>query len=268
MYDVHEHVQNDIMSKRHLPRPLRRVVALASLVAEKLGGLWFDAIVTVSPEMAVRFPNRKTYLVRNFPILDSFQSTMADKPLRERLCRIGYIGTIARDREAIDLAKAVRTVANKHRVKLVLVGRFSPPELEAEIRQIVPEDSLEIVGWLDQPAIPNFMANLGIGVHCISNKHPNAEFAHATKVFEYMATGLPQIVSDQKINRDVVDSARCGLSVPADDAKALADAILYLMEHADEAEAMGVHGRRASAQYSWATEEAELLRCYDDILRR
>ena len=82
------------------------------------------------------------------------------------------------------------------------------------------------------------------------------------KFFEYMAAGLlPVIVpSYSEEIRKIVEAERCGLLVDCEKAEEIADAIVYLREHPEEAREMGRRGREAFlARHNWSGEGALML---------
>ena len=91
--------------------------------------------------------------------------------------------------------------------------------------------------------------------------------AQPTKVYEYMAAGLPVIASDFPRWRAIVEDSGCGLCVDPGDAGALARAIAWILDHPQEANAMGANGRRAvETRYSWESEARTLAGLYEAVL--
>lgn len=91
--------------------------------------------------------------------------------------------------------------------------------------------------------------------------------SYTTKLFEYMALGLPVITADFPLYRDVVERHECGFCVSPYDPAQLAKALRFLIEHPTEARLMGERGRRAVEQYyNWTTEAQKLFDFYTLIL--
>ena len=87
------------------------------------------------------------------------------------------------------------------------------------------------------------------------------------KLFEYMACGLPVIISDFPANRTVVAGADCGILVDPTDVEAVAAAIARLSADPAEARRLGANGRRAfETQYNWQTLEQKLLALYEELV--
>ena len=66
---------------------------------------------------------------------------------------------------------------------------------------------------------------------------------YPNKIFDYMAARRPTILAIDGVIRDVVEAAQAGIFVPPGDDAQLAEAARYLLDHQDEATAMGNRGR-------------------------
>ncbi|NQE46659.1 Trehalose synthase [ANME-1 cluster archaeon GoMg2] len=90
--------------------------------------------------------------------------------------------------------------------------------------------------------------------------------AVSIKVFEYMLCGLPVVASNFPELRKVVKEADCGILVDPTNVDEITDAILYLLEHPEEAKRMGENGRRAVEEnYNWEQMEEKLLKLYEGL---
>ena len=79
-----------------------------------------------------------------------------------------------------------------------------------------------------------------------------------------MAAGLPLIASDFPLWRQIVDRVGCGLLVDPLDPAAIADAIQWVLDNPEEAQAMGERGRLAiQERYNWTIEGAKLIELYE-----
>lgn len=71
----------------------------------------------------------------------------------------------------------------------------------------------------------------------------------SNKLFDYMATGKPIVMSGRPAN-DIVNKIGCGISVPPENAKELADAIIKLYRmHSGARAKMGQRGRKYVEEY-------------------
>ena len=72
--------------------------------------------------------------------------------------------------------------------------------------------------------------------------------ASSNVIMETMAAGKPIVATDVPGNRELIDDGTTGLLVPPQNPEALAAAMLRLLQHPSEAQAMGVRGRGRVAQ--------------------
>jgi glycosyltransferase involved in cell wall biosynthesis len=121
-------------------------------------------------------------------------------------------------------------------------------------------------GWLPYAELPLRLAAGQAGIVCFLPE-PNNVNSGPTKLFEYMALGLPVIASHFPMWREVVEGNECGLCVDPADPRAIAAAMTWLAEHPAEAAAMGERGRAAVlATYNWEAEGERLMQAYERLL--
>jgi glycosyltransferase involved in cell wall biosynthesis len=78
-----------------------------------------------------------------------------------------------------------------------------------------------------------------------------------------MAAGLPVIVSDFPLWREIVMSAGCGFVVNPFEIESITEKMQYLFENHEAAEEMGRRGQQAAAAYyNWQTESDSLIHFY------
>ena len=262
VYDVHEDMPTQIMSKSWLPAWLRRPVARAVSGLERLAGHAFSAVVAATPAIAGRFPPEKTVLVRNYPLLREFSGSGV--PYADRSPDFAYIGVIATIRGArtmIDAAAQLRPGA-----RLLIAGNYSPPALRAELAVMPGWGAVVEQGWLDRAEIEALLGRVRAGL-VVLQPTPNYIDSLPVKLFEYMAAGIPVVASDFPLWRTIVEDAGCGLLVDPSDPAAVADAMKRLLDDPEEAALMGARGKEAVRdRYSFAEEAERLVELYGRLL--
>jgi len=158
-------------------------------------------------------------------------------------------------------------ILKKEDVKLILCGSFSPSSYEKEIRNLKGFEKVEYISWVKQEVAYSLMCAADVG---IVNFLPVPNYINAmpNKLFEYMLAGLPVIASNFPLWKEIIENNKCGICVDPLSPKEIADAIIYLMEHVDEAKKMGENGRKAVIEkYNWENEGEKLLNLYMEILK-
>ena len=264
VYDVHEDLPRQVLTKYWIPAIARRPVAWAAAVTEWLAARVFDAIVAAEPKIAGRFPVHKTVLVRNYPIADELVKPETI-PYDKRPPHFAYIGGISTLRGILEITSAL-SLTEKKDTRLRLAGVFQPAGLKAEVETLPGWQQVEYSGWADRAQVADILGSVRAGLAIL---HPTPKYLDAwpTKMFEYMSVGLPVIVSDFPLWRRIVDDAGCGLLVDPLDQQAIAGAMQWVLDHPAEAAAMGRRGRTAvEKDYNWETEVEKLVALYDKLL--
>lgn len=266
--DVHEDLPRDIQEVREwIPKPLRRAVAQLASFVEAASAPLFDAIVAVTPPIAERFPDDLTILVRNYPRLEPFER--ACLPYQERPPNVVYAGLITVERGVLTLEAAMENLDERLETTLLMAGRIEPGNLRERLRHYPSSDRVSYLGMIDTDEIPYLLGRRSrIGVALYARRRSFIE-AIPTKLFEYMAAGLPVVVSDIEGWADIVREEECGLLVDPANPVQVAAAIEYLLTHLGDAAEMGRRGQKAArAKYRWENEGRKLVELYGDLLGR
>ena len=260
VYDVREEFAFDIRYKQWIPELLRRPLSLAYRASEMAFTRVFDRVIAATPAIARNYPADKTRCVRNFPWSQQFRRAEG-LPYEEREPIAIYVGVLADNRGLREMTEAVELAAKTVPIKLVLAGPVNSGT-NAEFLPKGDNGLFECKGNLDFSLIPRLLARARIGLivmHPMVNKLESLP----VKLFEYMAAGLPVVVSDLPLWRHIVQSSQCGLVVDPLNPAAVAEALVWLLRHPAEAVEMGRNGQRAVAeQYNWEHEAECLIATY------
>jgi glycosyltransferase involved in cell wall biosynthesis len=267
IYDVHEDVPAQVLSKTWIRPRLRAPVARAVDFFERLGARLFDGIIVANPPHRRRFPQSKTEVVRNLPVLEEF---VEDKPIpySSRASAIAYVGDLTHVRGAKEMIHAIALMPDELEARLWLAGRFSDPGLEAACRALPGWSRVDFLGWQSRPEVAALLGRARVGL-VLLQPVPHYQSNYPVKLFEYMAAGLPVVASDLPNCRQVVEDTGCGLVVDPLDTAAIAKAVQWLLENPSEAEEMGRRGRRAvEERHNWNSEGQKLVRYYERFRER
>lgn len=265
VYDAHEDLPRDLLSKHWIPRRLRRPVSRVAEAAEAVASRLLTGVIAATPVIGRRFPARRSAVVNNFPPTGEISPELGP-PLGERKPLVLYTGDLAEIRGTRQMVEAIAQVPGALGARLLVLGRFTSEPLRLEVERLPGWEHVEFRGWCGWEEVRGALGAAQIGL-VLYYPEPNYVEAQPRKLFEYMAAGLPVIVSDFPYWRSIVEETGCGLTVDPFEPGQAADAISWLLAHPSEAAAMGHRGRQAALKrYCWRAEATKLLAFYDRLL--
>lgn len=263
IYDVHEDVPQQILTKHWIPAPLRRPAAFAFNVWEKLAARACDAVAVATEGIAEKFRGLNPIVIHNYPDLRMLPNL---SPVPKERDVLVYVGGISKLRGAVEMVRALEYLAHIDNLRLELIGRFEPPELERELQTLSGYQRVRFLGWLSWKEAWEHAEIADIGL-VLFLPAPNHEKSLPNKLFEYLAAGLPVVASNFPLWKEIVEGNNCGLCVDPLDPRKIAAAIEYLLTHPEEARRMGENGRQAvEKKYNWEREGQKLLTLYGEVL--
>ena len=267
VYDIHEDLPTKILLKMYLPKLIRKPLQWIVERMEDAAAGFMSGLITATPALKGRFTvvHTDTVTVNNFPILEEF-SRPANVDWNSRQRTVTYFGGISEARGIREMLTAMDLLPRTLGVRLELAGWFY---VKALMSDLVTTPQWQHVNWhgeLDRNGLTVLLGRVLVGLVIL---HPEKSFitSQPTKLFEYMAAGIPVIASDFPLWRNIIQEANCGILVNPFDSQAIAAAIEYLVSNPCEAQNMGQRGRRAvEKRFNWANEEQTLLSFYSSLL--
>jgi glycosyltransferase involved in cell wall biosynthesis len=265
VYDAHEELSGQIRTKGWIPAALRPVASRVVGAFERVCARAFAAVVVANPLQGAAFPKDKTVAIQNFPMLAEMSSG-ATSPYSDRDNIVFYVGGLTETRGVRQMAEAVGRCNGHMSVELRLGGTFGPPRLRDDVVSLPGWRYTTYLGQLGRQDIVDELGRARVGL-VVVHPVPNYLNNQPVKLFEYMMAGVPVVASDIPNYRQFVSDLGTGLMVDPLDADAIANAILWLLDHPDEAEAMGQRGREAVlTTFNWESEARKLVALYQKIL--
>ena len=166
---------------------------------------------------------------------------------KKRTYRIIYLGTLIRLRK-IDFIIRVFAMVHKKLPEsvLMLVGRGETEEdilfLKEAARTLDVSDAVVFTGFLERQSALQIVDSADV---CLSPFYPTPVLnsTSPTKMIEYMALGKTVVANDHPEQKRVLEESGGGICVSYDE-KEFAQAVIQVLTHPADNEAMGIKGKR------------------------
>ncbi|MBL7053957.1 glycosyltransferase family 4 protein [Patescibacteria group bacterium] len=268
IYDVHEDVTKQILSKHWIPKIFRKIISNLFNLFEKWVSKKLDYIITATPNIKSNFKQNNVIDIKNYPILSLFPKEEKKKEANsKKYIELIYVGGLSKERGIKKIIKSLKYINSKYNVKLTLIGKFSEKKFEEEIKSMAEWNSINFLGFLPQKKAYQHMNNANIGLICFLPE-PNHINAIPNKIFEYMINKLPIIASDFPLWKEIIEKNDCGFCVDPKKPKKIAETIEHFIKHPEQAKQMRENGQKAILKrYNWEKESKKLLKVYKKLLK-
>lgn len=262
IYDVHEDVPLQILSKEWIKGSiLKKIISISFNLYEKLNSRFFNAVVTVTPDIQKKFSNKNVIMLRNMPITEDINKA-EPIAIKKNNPVIIYAGGLTRVRGIKELVEAVALLEDK--VTLWLLGEWESDEFKKECMEINNFINIDYYGKKQLEEVYSYMKAADIGF-CTLYPIKNYLTSLPVKAFEYMTCSLPMIMSNFPYWIENFNS--CALFVNPKDSNDIKDKIEYLINNSDKANSLGKNGLKIiKEKYSWEAEAYKLFDLYKIIL--
>jgi glycosyltransferase involved in cell wall biosynthesis len=258
IYDCHENYPEEILyNKPYIPAFVRRPIAAIVRVLENAAVRYLRYVIVVVPSLVERFSRVRVRpaLVRNFPAWQPQRNVHHDRAV---ICT-GSLSAANGAFVLLEIARALK--ARSIDIDMLVTDRFQSTALKEEFCRAVQSERLPVtvIPKVHATEMGTVLSKACIGLS-VEQDVPNMRMGYHTKLFEYMAFGLPVVSSNIDSNRDLVEAAKSGLLVPPTSGAAYADAICRLLADATLFEEQRENGFRAvESTFSWTVEKTRML---------
>lgn len=265
VYDMHENFPKQLLTKPWIPWAIRPLFSFLFKVFERL---LLKGIPVIYAEES--YPRDyqwvdKSVVVLNMPLTE--QLVKLNEP-KYSTPTIGYIGGVESARGSeVTLKALLHLYKEGFIVNCEFIGPMEDCH-ETKLREFISQFNLhvELRGYVNALDGCRIISRCHIGL-AVLQPIPNYLESYPTKMFEYMALGLPVLVSNFPLYKQIVDTFRCGLYVNPVNPHEVAKSIRWLIEHPKESQAMGERGRSAVLEtFNWKNESSKLIAFYQSLI--
>ena len=263
IFDVHENIGEQIKDKQWLSPVFANFFSFLFSFLNTIFTKSFSVIIAEN-SYSVIYKNQKSkhqfVVILNFPqlqLLDQF------KNLNRTGNEFFYIGVISNDRGLDTILNALNILESKnYDFRMHFIGRV-----------------FDEIDWTKYPKIRekivfygrmNLDEGYAISSKCIAGLAVlkpigNYVSSYPTKVFEYMAIGLPTITSNFALYKQIVEHNKVGWCVDPYSSADLAQVMTNILDSKSLSE-ISEYAVSVSSKYSWESESKKLLKLYHNIL--
>ncbi|MDX6652326.1 MAG: hypothetical protein QOJ38_1107 [Solirubrobacterales bacterium] len=232
-----------------------RVITVCEPIADELArryGVETPMVLMNCPERANDPPSRSSELLRQKAGLDG-----TEEPI------VLYQGMVQPERGLETLIDAAGRI---DRGAVVIMGKgLSQAKLQDQIEAAGLTSRVRMTGPVPPEELPAYTAAASIGVAPFDGSSLNSYWVSPNKLFEYLAAGLPVVVTRMPVMERIVDEHEVGLICEPDDAEGLAAAIDRLLSDPELYERCRRNAIEASKLFNWDRESAKLVQLYEEL---
>ncbi len=212
---------------------------------------------------------RKVAVVRTGPDLSRIPAIIPrDDSLRQgKRFMVGYVGVIEKQEGLDYLVQVVKEIVQSFRRRdilfMVVGGGTQVPFIEALAKREGLEDYFHFTGRVSDEVLFGCLGNCDI---CVNPDLFNEASNRSTmrKIMEYMALGKPIVQTEVIEGRYTAQGS--SLYARPNDQRDFAEKILYLLDHPEEAEKMGLMGKdRINTFLHWGVQKKNLVTAYERL---
>lgn len=267
IFDVHENIAENIKEKKYLR--FCNQLALIYRGFEWAAAKYFYLIVAENSYLKTyEHLTKRVRVVLNTPDITFFEKFHVED---RRACnKLYYIGAVSQDRGSVMMIEVMDLLQKNHPD---LVYDCVGPALGAQHGLIVNnpgysavKDSYRIHGRMPLADGYDISREAAIGIAIL---YPTKNYfeSYPTKIFEYMAIGLPVVTSNFPLYREVIEANECGICVDPGNPQEIAEQISKLLNDPERRQRYAENGRRVvKSKYSWEAQRKELEAAYKEVL--
>jgi glycosyltransferase involved in cell wall biosynthesis len=197
----------------------------------------------IANKLKTRYKIKKIALIPNGVDPDYFYPKTKSKKNQ-----IIYSGNVGHAQDLKNCILALKKIIKSNNIKLLIVGNGDiKKELENLVKKQKLEDNVIFKGIVPRDKIPEMISESLIGIAPLK-KLDCLDYAIPTKVYEYMACGIPFLSSGIGEIRRLTKESNAGV-IAENDPTNIADTILELLNNPKKSEEMGKNGIKYVKKY-------------------
>ena len=268
IFDVHENVKAQLTDKKWLKFP-KFVIGIYSIFEWVSSKLFYIVIAEDSYEELYIDKAKSITKVLNFPIIESLNSYRFPHSQKTEN-GILYVGLVSETRGIVEIIKALEILYSKNiEFTFHCIGPISDSVRDRIAKMPEFQKVKDAIVFYGRLPVNKAYHNAEKSKVALSILHPVPNYirSYSTKIFEYMAIGVPFIVSNFKLYEFVKEKG-IGFIVDPMNPIEIANQIERILTNEAAVEKVIDTGfSEVSSNYSWDSQEKNLLNLYAEIAK-
>lgn len=261
IYDIHECYAEAFLNKDYLSPFAGKLLSKIIRGLETGVLAMIDQGIAATEHIAQQYPD--VPVLHNYPILAEWKDVRGNSSRYQSRC-ICYIGIITRERGIGQIVSAIENVD----CSFHLAGKYEPVTYRDELKKMPGFAKVIEYGYVNRDKAAEIFSKCALGV-VLFDRSPNHLYSLSTKMFEYMAAGLPILVSDLPTNIELIDESEVGVYLDPDCIEKISDTLNRLLNDPQKLAEMGQKGKKLTTkQLSWENEKDIYLNVYANLLSK
>lgn len=182
--------------------------------------------------------------------------------------------------DPLSLIKAVKIISQTRQdIKLVFMGIKHPdpsvPEMVMCTKAIQLAEELELIdrfvffnyGWIPYDERQNFLMDASVGVS-MHFDHLETRFSFRTRMLDYIWAQLPIVATNGDSFADLIQQKHLGLVVPSEDEKAIAEAVINLIDDPVRMQSIKLNLLNMQSQFTWNRVAIPINKMIQSLLKQ
>lgn len=270
IWDAHEPYWLYLIDRPWIPAPLSKIIAGFWNMTEKLALRKCSAVITVTEQIAKHYREMhdSTIVLHNYPLLSRVLDERSNV-IRDNTCV--YTGSITHIHGLHQAIRALGILKSRGiLVNLKIAGYPGNDRILGELFSLAEDNQIsnqiDYLGVLSREETVNLQRQSSIGIN-LSLPHPGTELGLPTKMFEFLAAGIPIIYSAVPHWEALFDGCSVGIAVDSSDPEQIADALEKLVTDNNIARRFGSNGLRLlQKKLNWDVEFPKLQNLYQEVI--
>ena len=259
IYDIHDDYEQTILSRKRIPSLLRKLFASLWLSIEKYVVNRCYAVMFADGTTRSKFGKEGSIVLGSYPTLDFVVTN--DQVVKNDIFTLIYVGGVSKERGILTAVEALKMIPEVN-LEFHVFGSAQNEDIK---RAMASDKRIKFFGKVEWKELIHRLAGSHLGL-ALYQPLPSFYYSpgdNAGKMLEYMAGGLPFLISDFPGIRRFCTENNVGILIDPENPKEIADAIFEVYSSNKHWQKQGKKYKDLIiSKFSWEAVSLEFLKLF------